>query len=347
MIPTTHSQPNLWKDVWTLAEQKGDKLHPVSYELLGRGRSLADGRGSRLCTVVIGSQVPQQDLQELFERGADCIYLVDDPALKNFLVEPYARILRFLIEKFHPEIVIAAATTTGRTLLPYVSAKIRAGLTADCTGLEIEPDTGLLLQTRPAIGGNILATIKTQDARPQMATVRPKSTRIPEKQPGRVGEVILINSIEHLMESRVSFEKFIPDASGTVSIEDADIIIAGGAGVRKAEGFTLIEKLAGQLGGAVGASRPCVDHGWQPYPHQVGLSGKTVSPRLYMACGISGAIQHLAGIQTAEAIIAINTDANAPIFQVADLGIVGNFLDILPALVEKLQKMDGDQLPIR
>lgn len=337
MIPDTGSNENLWKDVWTLAEQKGDRLHPVSYELLGRGRSLADARAGRLCTVVIGSDIPRQDLQELIERGADCIYWVDHPALKNFLVEPYARILQFLIEKHHPEILIAAATTTGRSVMPYVSARIHAGLTADCTGLEIETETGLLLQTRPAIGGNILATIKTPEARPQMATVRPKSTRIPERQPGRKGEIIPVNSIDNLLDSRVVYRQYIPDESGCASIEDADIIIAGGAGVRKAEGFELIEKLADRLGGAVGASRPCVDHGWQPYPRQVGLSGKTVSPRLYMACGISGAIQHLAGIQTAEAIIAVNTDPNAAIFQLADLGIVGNMFDLLPVLIERLE----------
>jgi electron transfer flavoprotein alpha subunit len=345
MTPTNNSHQNSEKDVWTLAEQKGGKLHPVSYELLGRGRSLADTLASRLCTVVIGSQVPSQDLQELIERGSDRVYLVDDPALEHFLVEPYARILRFLIEEYHPLIMIAAATTTGRTVLPYVSAQIRAGLTADCTGLEIEPETGLLLQTRPAIGGNILATIKTPDARPQMSTVRSKSTRIPDKQPGRVGEIIRLDNVKHMLDSRVTFEQYIPDDSGCASIEDADIIIAGGAGVKNSDGFELIEKLADQLHGAVGSSRPCVDHGWQPYPHQVGLSGKTVSPRLYIACGISGAIQHLAGIQTAEAIIAINTDPNAPIFQLADLGIVGNMFDILPVLVEKLMDIGGNSIP--
>lgn len=324
------------KDVWTLAEQKAGRLHQVSYELLGRGRGLADTLGSKLCTVVMGSQIPSGDVQELFERGADVVYLVDDPGLKHFLVEPYARILRSLIEEYQPSIVIAAATTTGRTVLPYVSAQIRAGLTADCTGLEIEPETGLLLQTRPAIGGNILATIKTPDARPQMSTVRPKSTRVPEKQAGRTGQIVRMDSVTRLLDSRVIFEKYIPDNSGCTSIEDADIIIAGGAGVRNSDGFELIDRLADRMQGAVGASRPCVDHGWQPYAHQVGLSGKTVSPRLYIACGISGAIQHLAGIQTSESIIAINTDPNAPIFQLADLGIVGNMFDILPVLLEKL-----------
>lgn len=332
-----NQQQVIWKDVWTLAEQKGERLHRVSYELLGRGRSLADARGTRLCAVVIGSRVVSDDLKELFERGADVIYLVDNPQLANFLVEPTARILKFLIESYHPEIVIAAATTTGRTVMPYVSAQIRAGLTADCTGLEIEPETGLLLQTRPAIGGNILATIKTPTARPQMATVRPKSTRIPERQMDHSGDIIRIELPEDVFSSRVIFEQYVPDATGESAIEEADIVIAGGAGVKTAEGFNLIEQLAVCLSGAVGASRPCVDHGWQPYAHQVGLSGKTISPRLYFACGISGAIQHLAGIQTAESIIAINNDSNAPIFQIADLGIVGNMFDLLPTLIEKLE----------
>lgn len=329
----------LWKNIWTLAEQKSGKLHPVSYELLGRGRALADQRNCLLCTVVIGDQVLHEDLQELIDRGADQIYLVEDQRLNSFLVEPYARILIQLIKNYHPEVVIAAATTTGRTLMPYVAAQIHAGLTADCTGLDMDAETGSLLQTRPAIGGNILATIKTPIARPQMATVRPKSTRIPGRVPGRTGEIIKIEEIANLMQSRVVFEKYVPDADADVSIEDADIVVAGGAGVRKAEGFEVIEQLAEVLGGAVGASRPCVDHGWKPYPYQVGLSGKTISPKLYVACGISGAIQHLAGIQTAENIIAINSDPNAPIFQVADLGIVGNLYEILPALTEEIRQL--------
>jgi electron transfer flavoprotein alpha subunit len=204
--------------------------------------------------------------------------------------------------------------------------------------LEIEPGTGLLLQTRPAIGGNIMATIKTPTARPQMATVRPKSTRIPEKQAGRSGRIIQIELPQEMFKSRVKFEQFIPDESSAASIEEADVVVAGGLGARSADGFGLINALADKLGGAVGASRPCVDYGWQPYSHQVGLSGKTISPRLYMACGISGAIQHLAGIQTAESIIAINTDANAAIFQLADLGIVGNMFDLLPELIEKVEQ---------
>lgn len=325
------------KDVWILAEQKGGKLHSVSYELLGRGQNLANVRESNLCAVVIGYKIPPHDLQELIYRGADIVYLVDDPELKNFLVEPYANVLCFLIEDFHPEILIAAATTTGRTVMPYVAAQIHTGLTADCTELAIEPESNLLLQTRPAIGGNIMATIKTPETYPQMATVRPKSYKTPERQIEREGEVIMISPEKKLLQSRINFEEYKSDDDGVVSIEDADIVVAGGAGMKKAEGFILIEKIAEELGGAVGASRLCVDHGWQQYQRQIGLSGKTITPRLYIACGISGAIQHLAGIQTAEIIIAINNDPNAPIFQIADLGIVGDVFDILPALLERLE----------
>jgi len=337
MNQVTEIEPIEWKNIWTLAEQKNGKLHSVSFELLGRGRALADERDCLLCTVVMGDQISPADLQELIERGADYVYLIEDKRLSTFLVEPQARLLINLIERYHPEVVIAAATTTGRTLMPYVAAQIHAGLTADCTGLAMDKLTGCLLQTRPAIGGNILATIKTPTARPQMATVRPKSTRIPDREPSRTGEIIRIDKNEHLMASRVTFEQFVPDADGDASIEDADIVIAGGAGVRKAEGFDTIEQLATLLGGAVGASRPCVDHGWKPYPSQVGLSGKTISPKLYIACGISGAIQHLSGIQTAETIIGINSDPNAPIFQMADLAVVGNMFDILPALTDEIR----------
>jgi electron transfer flavoprotein alpha subunit len=326
-----------WADIWTLAEQKDGRLHPVSFELLTRGRALADARGCRLCSVVIGSAITEEALKELIARGADRVYGVQHAKLARFLIEPYAKVLQHLIETYRPEVLIAAATTTGRTLLPYVSMKVHAGLTADCTGLEIEPETGNLLQTRPAIGGNIMATIKTPDARPQMATVRPKSTPPAPRETGRTGEIVHVEIPEDLLTSRMKFETFIPDASQGGAIEDAEVVVAGGRGVSKADNFTLLEDLATQLGGAVGASRAAVDRGWQPYPRQVGLSGKTVAPKLYIACGISGAIQHLAGMQTAENIIAINTDPDAPIFQVADLGIVGDVFDVLPLVVDKLQ----------
>jgi electron transfer flavoprotein alpha subunit len=333
-----------WSDIWTLAELKSDntgmalaRLHAVSFELLTRGRALADARGCQLCSVVLGDQIATTEMNELIARGADRVYVARHPALANFLVQPYARALQYLVENYHPEVLIAAATTTGRTVMPYLSVKVHAGLTADCTGLEIEPETGNLLQTRPAIGGNIMATIKTPTARPQMATVRPKSTPPAERDPTRTGEIVPVDVPDELLQTAVRYERFVPDTSQQVAIEDAEVIVAGGRGLKKAENFELIRQLAELLGGSVGASRAAVDRGWQPYPRQIGLSGKTVAPRLYIACGISGAIQHLAGMQTAENIVAINTDPDAQIFQVADLGIVGDLFDLLPAVIDKLE----------
>jgi len=330
-----------WTDIWTLAEQKQGKLHPVSYELLTRGRALADARGCRLCSVVLGGEIAEMELRELLARGADRVYVVAHPALAQFLVEPHANALRYLIEMYHPEVLIAAATTTGRTVMPYVSMQVHAGLTADCTGLEIDPKTGELLQTRPAIGGNIMATIKTPTARPQMATVRPKSTPPAPRDEARLaagaGDIVYVDVPEGLLASRMRYERFIPDETQDVVIEDAEVIVAGGRGVKRAENFGVLADLAARLGGSVGATRVAVDRGWQTYPRQIGLSGKTVAPKLYVACGISGAIQHLAGMQTAEHIIAINTDPDAPIFQVADLGIVGDVFEVLPAVLEKLR----------
>ena len=326
-----------WSDIWTLAEQRDDKLRPVSFELLTRGRCLADARGCRLCAVVLCDQTPDDELRELIYRGADRVYVVRDPALRHFLVEPQGRALLHLIETLRPEVVIAAATTTGRTVMPYVSAKAHAGLTADCTGLEIDPETGNLIQTRPAIGGNIMATIVTPTARPQMATVRPNSTRPAPRDPGREGEIIEVAVPAELLATQMRFERFEPDQSQEVALADAKVVVSGGRGLRNADGFRMLAELAEALGGSVAASRVAVDRGWQPYPRQVGLSGKTVSPDLYMACGISGAIQHLAGMQTAENVIAINSDPDAQIFQVADLSIIGDVFDVLPAVIERVR----------
>jgi len=326
-----------WSDIWTLAEYKQGKLRTVSFELLMRGRALADARGCRLCSVVFGDTIAETELRELIERGADRVYVVDHPALARFLVEPHAKAMRYLIETYKPEVLIAAATTTGRTVMPYISMQVHAGLTADCTGLEIDPETGNLLQTRPAIGGNIMATIKTPTARPQMATVRPKSTPPAPRDTTRTGDIVRVDVPETLLTARMRYERFIPDETQEVVIEDAEVIVAGGRGMKRGENFKLLADLANVLGGSVGATRAAVDRGWQSYPRQIGLSGKTIAPNLYIACGISGAIQHLAGMQTAEYIIAINTDPDAPIFQVADLGIVGDVFEVLPAVLEKLR----------
>ena len=326
-----------YRDIWTLAEVKNGRLHPVSYELLTWGRSLADIRGCRLCSVVLTDQIPDEDLQELIARGADVVYLVQDPSLEKFLVEPHAGALLHLVETYLPEVFIAAATSTGRTVMPYLSVKVPTGLTADCTGLAIDPDTGNLHQTRPAIGGNIMATIKTPTARPQMATIRPRSMKPTPPDASRTGEIITVDVPQDYLTTRMRYEKFTPFPDNDAAIEEADILVAGGRGVKNKENFSILTELADLLGGSVGVTRACVEEGWQPYPRQVGMSGKTVVPQLYIACGISGAIHHLVGMQTAENIIAINTDPDAQIFQVADVGIVGDIFQVLPALIEQVQ----------
>jgi electron transfer flavoprotein alpha subunit len=326
-----------WSNIWILAEQNNGKIHPVSFELLARGRYLADKRGCSLHAIVLTDEIIDSELKELLFFGADNVFCIQDPLLSHFLVEPYSLALLYLLEIYHPEIIIAAATTTGRTIMPFLSVKAHAGLTADCTLLDIDPETQELLQTRPAIGGNIMATIRTPVNRPQMATVRPKSIAPLPRNPDHFCQVLHVNLPKDLLTSRVLFENFIPDETQDISIQEADVIVAGGRGMRTSENFSLLSDLAEALRGAVGASRMPIDLGWQPYPRQIGLSGKTVSPKLYIACGISGAIQHLAGIQTAETIIAINSDPNAPIFQVANFGIVGNLFDVIPALTEKIK----------
>ena len=327
-----------YRGVWTIAETNQEKIKEVSFELLNRGRKLADKLGTELVSVLIGNNINNDAVRELVYRGADKVHLISDPQLENFIVENYANVLESLIDEYRPEIIIAAATTSGRSLMPYLSVRVNAGLTADCTDLDIEEGTGNLLQTRPAIGGNILATIKTPEHRPQMATVRPKSTRPNPKDEKRTGEVINITLKPELIDGRVERIGCKKNEQGDVNIQDADIIISGGRGLKKADNFGLIRELVKHLDGVVGASRDAVDRGWVSYPHQVGLSGKTVLPKLYIAVGISGAIQHLAGMKTADNIIAINNDPDAPIFKVADFGIVGDLFEILPILNEQLAK---------
>lgn len=324
--------------VWTIAEASRGKIKEVSFELLTRGRKLADKLGTELASVLIGNNINNDDLQELIYRGADKVYVVDDPQLDNFIVENYINVLKDLISEYKPEIIIAAATTSGRTLMPYLAIKVNTGLTADCTELDIEEDTGNLLQTRPAIGGNILATIKTPKHRPQMATVRSKSTRPAPKDKNRTGEIIDIVLKPELIDGRVERIGCKKNEQEDINIQDANIVVSGGRGLKKKDNFALIRELAQHLGGVIGASRDVVDRGWISYPHQVGLSGKTVTPKLYIAVGISGSIQHLAGMKTADNIIAINNDPEAPIFKVADFGIVGDLFEILAALNEQLAK---------
>jgi electron transfer flavoprotein alpha subunit len=325
-------------EVWTFSEQRDNHLREVSFELLAWGRKLADIRKTALCAIVLADNINPIELEKLILHGADKIYLVNHPAFANFLVEPQAHTLQFLVNSYQPEIILAAATTTGRTVMPYLAMALHTGLTADCTGLEIEEETGNLLQIRPAIGGNIMATIKTPNARPQMSTVRPKSILILDEDASRRGEIITVDIPVEAVKSRMRFERAIADSHGHAVLEEANIVISGGLGLKSAEGLAAMDGLANALGAAIGSSRPPVDQGWQPYVRQVGLSGRTVSPELYIACGISGSVQHLAGIQTAKNIMAINIDPDAAIFQVADFGIVGDAVQILPVLQRHIEE---------
>lgn len=331
-----------YKGVWILGEQRNGIVQTISYELLSRGRKLADKRKVGLSAIILG-RTKDEDLNELIKRGADQVIAVEAPELTDFLPEPYAKAMEYLVNRYRPEIIIAGATSTGRTLLPILSVKCHAGLTADCTWLDIEEGTGNLLQTRPAIGGNIMATIKTPNHRPQMATIRPKSAKPALIDESRTGKIIREKVDGTLLKSRVKRLRFEEASKDAANIQEVDVIISGGRGLKKAENFSLIYKLAKLLNGAVGASRDAVDRGWISYPHQVGLSGKTVSPKLYLGVGISGSIQHLAGIKTAENVIAINLNPDAQIFQVANYGIVGDLFEILPQLIEKIEIRQKDK----
>jgi len=326
-----------YKGIWILAEQSAGRVQRISHELLTRGRDLADKRQAELTALIFGHNINNEDLQELIKRGADRVLAMEAPALEHFLVEPYAACMLHMINQYRPEIIIAGATSTGRTLMPYVAIKANAGLTADCTVLDIEQETGHLLQTRPAIGGNILATIKTPKHRPQMATVRPQSTRPAPRQTGRTGIVQRLEAPSEMLFSRIKRLGFLK-SQDEHGLADADLIVSVGRGIKKGENLKTIEPLLKAMECALGASREVIDRGWLSYPHQVGLSGKTVNPKLYIAIGISGAIQHLAGMQTSDNIIAINSDPDAQIFRVANIGIVGNLFDVVPVLAEKIRQ---------
>ncbi len=326
-----------FKGVLILGEQRDGKVQAVTFELLTWGRGIADDLGCELACVLLGDEI--ENLNEVILRGADKVYFIQDPIFKNFLTQPYSNAITRLVNEEKPEVIIAGATTTGRTVMPLVAAKTSTGLTADCTELTIDPETKLLLQTRPAIGGNIMATIKTPDTRPQMATVRPRSAKQSPVDTSRTGEIIVKNYTGATTMTVEKFLEFIIDTTQAVSIEEADVIVAGGKGMKNAAGFKLIEELAELMGAAVGATRDAVELGWSTYPHQIGLSGKTVSPKLIIAAGIAGKIQFLAGMQTSDVIVAINKDPEAQIFKVADFGIVGDVFEVVPMLIETVKKM--------
>ena len=333
------------KGVWVFVEQSQGEAHPVSWELLGKGRTLAGDLGVELCAFILGSQVAALS-QQAFGYGADKVYLVDSPVLGRYRTEPYLRATVDLIRKYRPEVVLMGATGLGRDLAGAVATRLETGLTADCTGLSIDKERRLLEQTRPAFGGNIMATILTETARPQMASVRPYVMPCPPFEPGRSGQLVSEPLVLSEDEIATKILDVIPSTGeGSVDITGAKVIVSGGRGMLAPENFRLLEDLAHVLGGVVGASRGAVSAGWVPPGRQVGQTGKTVKPRLYVACGISGAIQHLVGMQNSDQIIAINKDATAPIFEVAHLGIVGDVLEIVPALTARLRQSKAEIVP--
>ncbi|MFA4988326.1 MAG: electron transfer flavoprotein subunit alpha [Candidatus Omnitrophota bacterium] len=322
-----------YKGIWVFIEQKNGKVQSVSYELLGKAHELSKKLGCQVSGVLIGNKLEDQ-LDELIFCGADNIYLVEDPELANFQDESYTNILVELIRKHKPEIFLCGATNIGRSLISRVAINIKAGLTADCTGLDIDPEKKILLQTRPAFGGNIMATIISPNYRPQMATVRHKVFAPMAADKKRKGKIIKESFDSSLYASRTRLLDIVEEIESTINLSEADIIVSGGRGLGGAENFKVVEELAHVLGAAVGSSRAAVDSGWIPYSHQVGQTGRTVAPKIYIACGISGQIQHLVGMQSSKIIVAINKDPEAPIFKVATYGIVGDLFQVVPALTQ-------------
>ena len=324
-----------YKGVWVFAEQRDGAISSVVFELLAKAKELAKDLNTYVGAILLGSEITEK-AKELIHRGADKVFVVDSPALRHYIAENYTKAISGLIGKYKPEIVLAGATTTGRSLVSRIAVSIYAGLTADCTGLDIDKEKKILIQTRPAFGGNIMAQIISPNFRPQMATVRHKVMPEAEADTSRKGEIIKENFDG--ADERIKFLDFIKETISTVNLAEADIIVSGGRGLGEAKNFKLVEELAECLGAAVGSSRACVDAGWIPYSHQVGQTGRTVCPKVYIACGISGQIQHLVGMQSAKVIIAINKDPEAPIFKIANYGIVDDIFKIIPLLIKKLKE---------
>jgi len=347
-----------YKHVWVFAEARDGKLMNVALELLGEGARLAAdiGGGEKLCAVLVGDDVKGLT-KDCFEAGADEVYTIEDPLLKNYTTDAFTKVMTDAINQYKPEIVLYGATHIGRDLAPRVAARLNTGLTADCTHLDVKmdkyiafanekttldtskldpnsTDTGLKM-TRPAFGGNLMATIICPHTRPQMATVRPGVMQKGEPEVGKTGEVIEVKPELGEDDIRTKIIDIVRSTKEMVSLTDADIICSGGRGLGDASGFELIQKFADKVGGVVGASRAAVDSGWIDHSHQVGQTGTTVKPKIYFACGISGAIQHLAGMQNSDIIVAINKDPDAPIFEVADFGIVGDLYKVIPEIIDE------------
>ncbi len=330
-----------YSNVWVFGEQRNGKLHNVVYELIGEGRKLADKLNEDLCVILLGYQLTEQ-AKELTKYGVDKVYLIEDSELKLYNDEYYTAAMTELIKNFKPSIFLLGATATGRSLGPRVAARIKTGLTADCTGLDIDDKENILLQTRPAFGGNIMATIVCKEHRPQMATVRPGVMKPAVKENDYKGEIINYNFDIDKIDLKTRVKEVVEEMEEGINISEADIIVSGGRGVGSAEDFKIIRELADVLDGAVGASRAAVDSGWIDHDHQVGQTGTTVSPQIYIACGISGAVQHLVGMKSSDIIIAINKDREAPIFNYATYGLIGDLHEIVPLLIEQIK--DGEEL---
>ncbi|PLX68915.1 MAG: electron transfer flavoprotein subunit alpha [Denitrovibrio sp.] len=326
-----------YRGVWVFIEQTEGRVATVSWELLGEGRKLADKLGVQLSAVVIGSGVEHLCV-ESFKYGAENVYIIDEPVFKFYRTQAYHEAMCGLIEKYRPEIILMGATGMGRDLAGAVATEVATGLTADCTGLDID-DKRNLMQTRPAFGGNIMATIMCDKHRPQMSTVRPQVMDMPEINESNTGEIIRESSI---VKEESIFSKVLEIITDKKSGDDddiagAEIIVSGGRGMMNQDNFKILQELADEIGATVGASRSAVDAGWKPHSKQVGQTGTTVRPRIYVACGISGAIQHLVGMQDSDVVIAINRDKEAPIFEVATYGIVGDLFQIVPAMTKLIK----------
>ncbi|NLX62511.1 MAG: electron transfer flavoprotein subunit alpha [Tissierellia bacterium] len=328
-----------YEGVWVFAEQREGNLLNIATELLGEGRKIADKLGVELTAILLGHKVdPLAD--NLIKYGADRVIYADHELLNTYTTDAYTKVICELIKERKPEIMLLGATNIGRDLAPRISARIHTGLTADCTRLDVDLENRRLMQTRPAFGGNLMATIVTPNHRPQMATVRPGVMERAPYEEGREGIVEKVTPDLTEADIRAKVLETVKGGKPQVKLEEAKIIVSGGRGLGNPEGFKLIEQLAEKLGAVVGASRATVDAGWIDHAHQVGQTGKTVRPDLYIACGISGAIQHLAGMKESKCIVAINKDKNAPIFDVADYGIVGDLYEIIPEIISALENVE-------
>lgn len=326
-----------YRGIWVYAEVQDGRIAPVSLELLGAGRQMADKRGVPLAGLLIGDGVKQL-ANTLVSHGADQVYVYDDPIFHDYRTESYMRAVIASVNQYKPEIILYGATSTGKDLASAVATDLETGLTADTTMLDINAETGLLEASRPAFGGNIMATILCKKHRPQMATVRPKVMRALEPDPARTGEIIEESIALREEDIRTKVLKIVRKTREKVRLDEADVIVAGGKGLGSKEGFALIHRFAEKIGATVGASRDAVEAGWIGHDHQVGQTGVTVTPKIYFAIGISGAIQHLVGMRNSGLIIAINKDPNALIFQSCHYGIVGDAFEIVPLLMEAFQE---------